>query len=72
MREIADLPLAEDIPTAFDSCRKGPRGIEWRDDKPAEASGSCLIFERCRPVVFLGWEPAGRGRAALSFCTGPA
>ncbi len=38
MREIAALPLAEDIPVAFDSCRKGPRGIEWRDDKPAEVS----------------------------------
>lgn len=38
MREIAALPLAEDIPVAFDSCRRGPRGIEWRDDKPAEAS----------------------------------
>jgi len=39
VREIADLPLAEDIPVAFDSCRKGPRGIEWRDDKPAEVGG---------------------------------
>jgi dipeptidyl aminopeptidase/acylaminoacyl peptidase len=38
VREIAALPLAEDIPVAFDSCRKGPRGIEWRDDKPAEMS----------------------------------
>ena len=36
VREIAALPLAEDIPVAFDSCRTGPRGIEWRDDKPAE------------------------------------
>lgn len=33
---IADLPLAEDIPVAFDSCRQGPRHLEWRDDKPAE------------------------------------
>ena len=39
VREIASLPLAEDIPVAFDSCRKGPRGIEWRDDKPAEVGG---------------------------------
>ncbi|KAG1675325.1 hypothetical protein FOA52_015999 [Chlamydomonas sp. UWO 241] len=36
VREMAALPLAEDIPIAFNSCRKGPRGIEWRDDKPAE------------------------------------
>jgi hypothetical protein len=34
--ELAALPLAEDIPIAFNSCRKGPRGIDWRDDKPAE------------------------------------
>ncbi|KAL6776823.1 hypothetical protein ACKKBF_B31065 [Auxenochlorella protothecoides x Auxenochlorella symbiontica] len=36
LRVIADLPLAEDIPVAFDSCRQGPRHLEWRDDKPAE------------------------------------
>lgn len=50
MREIAALPLAEDIPVAFDSCRKGPRGIEWRDDKPAEVR--CWLadagIEHCR------------------------
>lgn len=36
MREIAALPLAEDIPIAFNSTRMGPRGISWRSDKPAE------------------------------------
>lgn len=36
IREMAALPLAEDIPIAFNSCRKGPRGLDWRDDKPAE------------------------------------
>jgi hypothetical protein len=36
IREIATLPLALDIPLAFDSCRAGPRSIGWRDDKPAE------------------------------------
>lgn len=36
LREIAHLPLAEDIPVAFNSCRKGPRSLGWRDDKPAE------------------------------------
>lgn len=36
--ELAALPLAEDIPIAFNSCRKGPRGISWRPDKPAELS----------------------------------
>ena len=36
LREVAHLPLAEDIPIAFNSCRKGPRSIEWRSDKPAD------------------------------------
>ena len=36
VREIAYLPLAEDIPIAFNSCRKGPRSLGWRDDRPAE------------------------------------
>eukprot|EP00884_Botryococcus_braunii_P016558 jgi/Botrbrau1/3586/Bobra.0078s0038.1 len=38
VRELASLPLAEDIPIAFNSCRKGPRAIDWRDDQPAELS----------------------------------
>lgn len=38
VRELAALPLAEDIPIAFNSVRKGPRAIGWRDDKPAELS----------------------------------
>jgi dipeptidyl aminopeptidase/acylaminoacyl peptidase len=36
LREIAFLPLAEDIPIVFNSCRKGPRDIDWRDDKPSQ------------------------------------
>lgn len=36
VREISYLPLALDIPVAFNSCRKGPRSLEWRSDKPAE------------------------------------
>ena len=27
VRELAYLPLADDIPVAFNSCRKGPRGV---------------------------------------------
>ena len=36
VRPVAALPLADDIPLAFDSCRKGPRSLSWRDDKPSE------------------------------------
>ncbi|CAN1353036.1 Probable glutamyl endopeptidase, chloroplastic [Linum perenne] len=35
VRELCDLPLAEDIPIAFNSVRKGMRSINWRADKPA-------------------------------------
>ncbi|NIT87112.1 MAG: S9 family peptidase, partial [Gemmatimonadetes bacterium] len=30
--QIASLPLAEDVPTAFGSVRTGPRDMEWRGD----------------------------------------
>lgn len=36
IKRLADLPLAANIPLAFDSCREGPRSVGWRDDKPHE------------------------------------
>ncbi|CAH9081332.1 unnamed protein product [Cuscuta europaea] len=35
VRELCDLPLAEDIPIAINSVRKGMRSINWRADKPS-------------------------------------
>lgn len=35
IREIADLPLRDDIPTSFDAVAKGPRSVQWRSDAPA-------------------------------------
>lgn len=35
IRELCDLPLAENIPIAFNSVRKGMRSISWRADKPS-------------------------------------
>ncbi|XP_022770825.1 probable glutamyl endopeptidase, chloroplastic isoform X2 [Durio zibethinus] len=35
VKELCDLPLAEDIPIAFNSVRKGMRSINWRADKPS-------------------------------------
>ncbi|XVF22090.1 hypothetical protein REPUB_Repub12eG0143800 [Reevesia pubescens] len=35
VRELCDLPLAEDVPIAFNSVRKGMRSINWRADKPS-------------------------------------
>ena len=33
--EVARLPLADDIPIAMDSVRKGPRSLGWRPDRDA-------------------------------------
>lgn len=33
--EVADLPLADNIPVTFDSVRTGRRGLGWRHDEPA-------------------------------------
>ncbi|CAH1453393.1 unnamed protein product [Lactuca virosa] len=32
---LCDLPVAEDIPIAFNSVRKGMRSLNWRADKPS-------------------------------------
>jgi len=36
IKEVADLPLAESVPIAFDAVPEGPRGFEWRTDTAAE------------------------------------
>jgi dipeptidyl aminopeptidase/acylaminoacyl peptidase len=35
VREIVDLPLAEEVPISFDAVQTGPRAIGWRTDSPA-------------------------------------
>jgi dipeptidyl aminopeptidase/acylaminoacyl peptidase len=35
VRNIADIPLAENIPQGFGAVREGPRSFEWRADRPA-------------------------------------
>jgi dipeptidyl aminopeptidase/acylaminoacyl peptidase len=35
VRRIADVPLQESVPTAFDAVPTGPRGARWRADQPA-------------------------------------
>lgn len=34
-KKLADIPLAEDVPTGNDAVRKGPRDFQWRSDAPA-------------------------------------
>ncbi|HEX6069031.1 MAG TPA: prolyl oligopeptidase family serine peptidase, partial [Longimicrobiaceae bacterium] len=36
VRDLADLPLAEEVPVAFDAVPAGPRAFHWRSDAPAE------------------------------------
>jgi dipeptidyl aminopeptidase/acylaminoacyl peptidase len=38
VHEIADLPLADNVPIAFGSVRTGPREAQWRADEPATLS----------------------------------
>ena len=35
VREVADLPLAEEVPIDFDAVHTGPRSFRWRADAPA-------------------------------------
>lgn len=35
VKRLADTPLAEEVPTAFDAVADGPRGFQWRSDAPA-------------------------------------
>ncbi|ANC54972.1 aminoacyl peptidase [Brevundimonas sp. GW460-12-10-14-LB2] len=35
VRTVADLPLRDDVPTAFDAVAPGPRAVGWRADAPA-------------------------------------
>src|SRR5262249_28729483 len=35
LRTVADLPLAEQVPTNFGAVRTGPRQVGWRADSPS-------------------------------------
>lgn len=35
VHKVADRPLSDDLPIAFDAVPKGPRDVEWRADAPA-------------------------------------
>ncbi|KAK9816189.1 hypothetical protein WJX74_001254 [Apatococcus lobatus] len=77
VREVAYLPLAEDIPIAFNSCRKGPRSLGWRDDRPAELTwiecqdgGDPGVDVSPRDIIFtLPAAAAAEGAAPSQFAT---
>ncbi|KAH0469775.1 hypothetical protein IEQ34_001333 [Dendrobium chrysotoxum] len=63
IKEICDLPLAEDIPIAFNSVRRGKRSINWRPDKPStlywvetQDGGDAKVEVSPRDVVYT--QPA--------------
>ena len=35
VRQVADVPLQEEVPAAFDAVPVGPRDVSWRSDAPA-------------------------------------
>ncbi|MBX2822477.1 MAG: prolyl oligopeptidase family serine peptidase [Rhodothermaceae bacterium] len=64
VQEIADLPLAENIPTAFGSVRKGIRTVNWRSDQPAtlywveaQDEGDARLQTDVRDEVFMQEAP---------------
>lgn len=35
VKQVADVPLTDDLPPSFDAVPQGPREVEWRSDAPA-------------------------------------
>ncbi|GAV83615.1 Peptidase_S9 domain-containing protein [Cephalotus follicularis] len=63
VRELCDLPLAEDIPIAFSSVRKGMRSINWRADEPStiywaetQDGGDAKVEVSPRDIIYM--QPA--------------
>lgn len=54
LREICDLPLAEDIPIAHNSVRRGKRSIQWRADKPSTLVWYKIWFIRASTICLFG------------------
>ncbi|XP_026656136.1 probable glutamyl endopeptidase, chloroplastic isoform X2 [Phoenix dactylifera] len=66
--EICDLPLAEDIPIAFNSVRRGKRSINWRPDKPStlywvetQDGGDAKVEVAPRDIVYMQSAEAVNG-----------
>lgn len=74
VREIARLPLAEDVPAIFDAVPTGPRGFHWRADAPAELvwveaadGGDPRMQTGVRDRAFCLSAPDGEPRHLLDF-----
>jgi len=75
VRQIADNPLAEDIPVTFGSTRTGPRSVGWRADAPAtvywaeaQDDGDAGKEAEIRDTVYMLKEPFWGNPVALFNC----
>ena len=64
IKQLADLPLADDVPTAFDGVPRGPRSYGWRADQDAtvywveaQDDGDPTREAEVRDCVFVLSEP---------------
>jgi len=80
VHRLADLQLADDIPSKFDSVRSGPRMMSWRTDRPAtlywvealdggdpgrEAPLRDALFELDAPFSGMLWQSEYRFKQIL-------
>ncbi len=72
IRELADAPLAENVPIAFDAVREGPRSFRWRNDAEAtvcwveaQDGGDPSVAANVRDRVYALSEPFESAPAML-------
>jgi dipeptidyl aminopeptidase/acylaminoacyl peptidase len=75
VKDIANIPLADNIPIAFGSVMNGPRGHNWRNDQPAtlywvEAldGGDARAEATHRDQLFM-WKAPFKGKPEASLKT---
>ncbi|GJY61914.1 probable glutamyl endopeptidase, chloroplastic [Tanacetum coccineum] len=74
LRTLCDLPVAEDIPIASNSVRKGMRSLNWRADKPSELywvetqdGGDAKVEVSPRDIVYTQSADAPQGEEPKIF-----
>jgi len=75
VKQVADIPLAEDIPKGFGAVREGPRNFSWRDDRPAtltwveaEDGGDPAVEAEVRDRLYVLEAPfSGSPQASIGF-----
>ncbi|KAI3693810.1 hypothetical protein L1987_76762 [Smallanthus sonchifolius] len=74
LRTLCDLPVAEDIPIAFNSVRKSTRSLKWRADKPSDLywvetqdGGDAKVEVSPRDIVYTQAADAPEGEEPTIF-----